>query len=230
MPETEKGKALIVDDHEVVRDGVALAFQSRNDFDEPLQAGTTREALEVIHREVPNLVVADLALPDRSGMELIRDALATFPQIKFLIFSMHDEGLYAERALRAGAKGYLMKDSSAQELRNAIDRVANGEVYVSSKLGSILLQRLSGKKEVDGRNSVLQVLSDRELQIFEMVGQAMSNQVIADKLNITPRTVDAHKTRIKSKLQISDNNALLRFAVRWLDDATICGDFGENRE
>ena len=210
-------KVLVVDDHSVTRDGIDMLVQGMNEFSETLQAASTAEALAIIENELPDMVITDLSMPDRNGLELVRDTIARFPDTKFLVLSMHDESLYAERALRAGAKGYLMKDASSTELENAIRTIIKGDIYVSPNIGSVLLQRLSGRKGNDNRNSVLQVLSDRELQVFEMVGQALSNQAIADKLNITARTVDAHKTRLKEKLQISDNNALLRFAVRWLE-------------
>ncbi|MDF1753578.1 MAG: response regulator transcription factor [Verrucomicrobiales bacterium] len=209
---------LLVDDHAVVREGIAFLLQAEENMSVVAQAASCKEGLEAIEKYRPNLVVTDLSLPDRNGLELIRDALAVYPETLFLVVSMHDEALYAERVLRAGAKGYIMKEAASDELVEAVRQITRGEIYVSPKMANLLLRRLSNNQgKLPEENSVLQILSDRELQVFELVGKAFSNQDIAEKLNISARTVDAHKTKIKTKLEISDNNALLRFAVQWLN-------------
>ncbi|MAS97234.1 MAG: DNA-binding response regulator [Verrucomicrobiales bacterium] len=215
----EEKSVLVVDDHPIIREGIASLLQSDPSIRVCCQVGTAAAAADCIERRQPKLVVTDVSLPDRNGIELIRDTLARFPNILFLVVSMHDETLYAERVLRAGAKGYIMKEAASDELMDAVKTVMEGDLYVSPQMASILLKRLSGdrKEERSSESSILQVLSDRELQVFELVGRALSNQAIADKLGISARTVDAHKTRIKEKLNLPDNNALLRFAVQWLE-------------
>lgn len=215
---TEK-TVLVVDDHPIIREGIASLLQSNPDIRVCCQVGSAERAADCIERNQPHLVVTDVSLPDRNGIELIRDTLARFPQTLFLVVSMHDETLYAERVLRAGAKGYIMKEAASDELLDAVRQVLKGEIYVSPQMSSILLKRLSGDRNEERSNesSILQVLSDRELQVFELVGRALSNQAIADKLGISVRTVDAHKTRIKEKLNLTDNNTMLRFAVQWLE-------------
>ncbi len=219
MPEeTEIKRVLVVDDHPLVREGIASLLHAEGYLRVCTQVGTAAEAVAVIDRERPDLVVTDLSLPDKNGLELIRDTLARYPRTLFLVVSMHDETLYAERVLRAGAKGFIMKEAAADELIDAIEKVLAGEIYVSPKMASLLLRRLSGKTELTmDDNSILRELTDRELQVFELVGQALGNLAIAEKLHISARTVDAHKTRIKEKLALPDNNALLRFAVKWLE-------------
>ncbi|MCB1231199.1 MAG: response regulator transcription factor [Verrucomicrobiae bacterium] len=218
MSESAKKRVLVVDDHPLLREGISSLLQSAGYLDVCAQAGTASEAATVIENERPDLVVTDLSLPDRNGLELIRDTLARYPQVLFLVVSMHDETLYAERVLRAGAKGFIMKDAASDELVDAIEKVLAGEIYVSPKMASLLLRRLTGKSEPSmDQHSILRELTDRELQVFELVGRALSNQAIAEKLNISARTVDAHKTRIKEKLALPDNNAMLRFAVKWLE-------------
>ena len=219
-PTTSSKKVVIVDDHTVARDGLVFLLQSYGGYETCAQARTVKAAMEAIEIHRPDIVITDITLPDKNGMELIRDVLALYPDTLILVLSMHDESLYAERVLRAGAKGYVMKDSSSEELLHALDRAVAGDVYVSSRMASLLIGRLSaGRREVRGKDSVLHVLSDRELQVLELLGEALSNQVIAGRLHISPRTVDAHKTHIKDKLKISDNNALLKFAVQWQQEA-----------
>lgn len=210
--------AVIVDDHPLVVEGLASILTTEADFKVCGHAGTAAEAVALIESEKPDFVITDLTLPDKNGIELIKDTLARFPDTIFLVVSMHDETLYAERVLRAGAKGYIMKEAASDELVDAVKKVISGEIYVSPQMTSLLFRRLSGKSEPkNGGDSILQVLSDRELQVFELVGRALSNQAIADKLNISARTVDAHKTHIKDKLELPDNNAMLRLAVQWLE-------------
>ena len=218
MGDQKSYRVLVVDDHPLLREGITTLLEAEPGFTVIGQVGTVGAAVDAIEADPPDLVVSDLSLPDRNGLELIRETLARFPEIQFLVVSMHDETLYAERVLRAGAKGYIMKDAASDELVDAARKVLEDEIYVSPPMASLLIRRLSGKENrPNGQNSVLQVLSDRELQIFELVGRALSNQSIAEKLNISARTVDAHKTHIKEKLEIPDNNAMIRFAVQWLE-------------
>lgn len=216
MSSKSQRQVLVVDDHAVAREGIAFLLQEEENLLVVAQAGSCQEAIEAVDRHEPDLVVTDLSLPDRNGLELIRDILARFPKILILVISVHDESLYAERVLRAGAKGFIMKEAASDELVQAIKQVDSGEIYVSPKMASLLLRRLSKNREEESGN-ILTSLSDRELQVFELVGKACTNQSIADQLNISARTVDAHKAKIKEKLDLPDNNALLRFAVQWLN-------------
>lgn len=205
----------IVDDHAVFRHGVASVIRTEPDMDVAGSYASAREALDQIPRVQPSLVISDLSLPDKSGLELIKDLRPRFPKLPVLIVSMHEELLYAERVLKAGGRGYLMKDKSDQ-LIPAIRTVLAGHVYVDPV---VLNHFIDGR--VDGPNPhysfPLARLSDRELEVFELIGQGKATGQIATQLHISERTVDAHRTHIRTKLSLSDSNALLRYAVRWVE-------------
>jgi len=212
----ETKRLLIVDDHPVLRDGISYLLSQEDDIEICAQAGSAKEAIQAVELTKPDLVVTDLTLPDRNGIELIKDIKALAPKIPVLVVSMHDEKLYAERVLRAGGRGYIMKESASQSLVEAIHVVAEGKVYVSEAVTNHFLNNLSDAKGV-GLSFPLTRLTDRELEIFEQIGLGKSIEDIADCLGISPRTVDAHRTQIRKKLRLADSTELLRYAVRWIE-------------
>ena len=209
-------KILIVDDHPVVRGGLQSIIDGRDGLAVCGTAGSVQEALARVEATRPDLVLTDLGLPGRNGIELIKDLRTLHPELPVLVMSMHDELIYAERVLRAGGRGYVAKEAPAELLLQAIRRVLDGGVFVSELVTNHFLHGLSGNS---GRKTSfpIQRLTDRELEVFEHIGRGKSTHDIADQLGISPRTVDAHRTHIREKLGLGDGNELIRFAVRWVE-------------
>ena len=208
-------RIFVVDDHPMLREGILRQVESTPGLQVCGEAATAKDAFQEIQRELPDLVLMDISLPDKSGLELIKDLQSFVPQVAILVFSMHDEILYAERVMRAGAKGYLMKGAGSDKLKEAIQRVLSGELYLSSKISTQIINGLSGKNSA---NLGLRRLSDRELEIFDLIGRGHTNMQIAEKLHISVRTVDAHRTNIKGKLNLADGASLVRKAILWVED------------
>jgi DNA-binding NarL/FixJ family response regulator len=158
----------------------------------------------------------DLSLPGRSGLELIKDLTATHPEVFTLVLSMHDEMLYAERVLRAGARGYLMKQEGGLKVIEAIHRVLDGQVYVSERMGSRILEAFSGRR-TSGPESPVGRFSDREFEVFQMIGEGLGTREIAGRLGLSIKTVEVHRAHLKEKLQVRDAPSLVREAVRWVE-------------
>lgn len=215
-----KKQILIVDDHAVVREGLKSLINDEDDLEVCAMATGVREALRMTEAASPDLVVSDLALPDGNGLELLKDIRALHPRLPVLIMSMHDELLYAERVLKAGGQGYLMKEKS-EFLIPAIRRILGGELYLSPEVTRHFLDSLSSNKT--GSSFPLKRLSDREMEVFELIGQGKSNQDIGRQLNISPRTVDVHRNHIREKLGFADSNEVLRYAVRWFEGERMSG-------
>lgn len=210
-PPTRK-RVLIVDDHALLRCGWHHLLAPEEDLEICAEAGSVAEALRAVDQALPDVVVTDISLPDRNGLELVKELKALHPEIPVLVVSMHDEKLFGERVLKAGGWGYLMKESASEELVVAIRHVLKGEAYVSPALSARLLAVM-----VHGNSTAfpLDSLSDRELEIFTLLGSGRSQEEIASQLRIKPRTVEAHRTNIREKLKLPNSAALLRFAIRW---------------
>lgn len=209
-------RIFLVDDHAVFRHGMSSLICTTTDLQVCGSVGTAKEALELIPEISPKLVISDLSLPDKSGIELIRELRQLSPKLPVLIVSLHDEMFYAERVLRAGGRGYLMKEKSEQ-LIEAIRTVLAGQVYVPP---SVLNHFIDSRPEggANGRYSFpLARLSARELAVFSLIGNGSDTGQIASELEISERTVDAHRTHIRTKLGLGDSNELLRYAVRWVE-------------
>lgn len=209
-------RIFLIDDHPVLRDGIAHHIERNKDFEVCGEAGSAREALQAIPELKPDLVITDMTLPDKNGLELIKDLQTLCPEIPVLVLSMHDEMLYAERVVRAGARGYIMKESAPGQLINAIKMVLKGGIILSDKASSHILGALRGGRGGQPR-SRLEQLTDREFEVFELVGQGKSAHDIGKQLHISPRTVDAHRAHIREKLGLPDTPSLMRYAIRWVE-------------
>jgi DNA-binding NarL/FixJ family response regulator len=207
---------LIVDDHPMTRAGLAQLINKQPDMEVCGEAGNPAEALNLIPNCHPDLVVTDITMPGRSGVEFIKDMLALHAALPVLVVSMHDELIYAERMLRAGARGYIMKEAGGEKLLVAIRLVLSGQVYVSERMSAKLLDSLTGRRP-RGSSSPIEKLSDREFEVFQLIGQGKSTRDIARQLHLSPKTVDVHRAHIKEKLELKDATSLVRHAVRWVE-------------
>jgi DNA-binding NarL/FixJ family response regulator len=208
-----KRRIFIVDDHPIVRQGLVQLINNEPDLIVCGQGEEAYQSLRSIREARPDLALVDVSLKDSDGIELLKELQAQVPNLPVLILSMHDESLYAERALRAGARGYIMKQEAPQTLLSAIRKVLDGQVSVSEKMGATLLQRMVGGKKT-GHDLPMDRLTDRELEIFGMIGAGQSVKEIADKLFLSAKTVEAHREHIKEKLNLKSSAELLRFAIR----------------
>lgn len=224
-PATDKPcRIALVEDHTFMRDGVKAFIARVKDFECAWMATTAAEAETLLKQDVPDLLVVDLTLPDRNGLDLIKDVHDRHPKLPVIVLTMHDEKLYAQRALKAGARGYLRKDSSHTEFEAAFRRVMSGGISVSDSLteGILLAYATGGAAAVAPKNG-LETLTDRELQVFQMLGEGQTTHEVAAALNISPKTVDVHKMNMKTKLGLQDGSALVSMAIR-LDEAQRLGD------
>lgn len=215
-PPSSRRKVLLVDDHPFMRAGLAQLIDRQPDLTVCGEAGDPAAAMREVTRTQPDLVLSDITMPGRSGLEFIKDLKAQYPRIVILVVSMHDEAIYAERALRAGAKGYIMKEAGGENLLAAIRCVLRGEVYVSPQQSARILSDLSSRRP-RGSGSPIEKLTDREFEIFRLIGQGKSTRDVAEQLHLSTKTVDVHRSHIKEKLGLKDATALVRHAVRWLE-------------
>jgi DNA-binding NarL/FixJ family response regulator len=211
-----KSRLVLVDDHPVVINGWQLMLHAHPEHVVCGVATSESEALDVIGRERPDLVITDLNMPGRGGLELIKDLVALHPGIKILVSSMHDELLYAGRALHAGAKGYVSKNSLGSEMLAAIRKVLDGGVYVSEQLAAHLADSFAAPRP-RGSSSPLEKLSDREFQVFQLFGEGKTAKEIAAQLNLSPKTVSVHRDHIKEKMAYATSAEMIRQAVRWVE-------------
>ena len=209
-------RIIVADDHPMTRNGVVQVISSQPDMQVCADAGSPAEAFAAIARNSPDLLLTDLTMPGRSGMEFIKDLVALYPDLPILILSMHDETIYAERALRSGAKGYIMKEAGGEKLLAAIRQIVSGQVYLSSEMSAKIVNNLSGGKPRNS-NSPIEKLTDREFEVFQMIGNGKSTREIAKQLHLSSKTVDVHRAHIKEKLELKDATALVRHAVRWVE-------------
>ncbi len=211
-------KILIVDDHPFMRAGLAQLIDKQSDLQVCGEAGEPAEALKKLGELSVDLVLTDMTMPGRGGIEFIKDVQAVYPKVPMLVVSMHDEVIYAERVLRAGARGYIMKEAGGENLLFAIRQVLAGSAYVSPRVSAKILDDMSGRKP-RGSSSPIEKLSDREFEIFQLVGHGKSTRDIAKQLGLSPKTVDVHRANIKEKLGLRDVHELIRQAVCWVEDS-----------
>jgi DNA-binding NarL/FixJ family response regulator len=210
----KKTRVLIVDDHPMTRAGLVHVINHQPDLTVCGEAESAAQALDILDSSRPDLLLIDITLPGKSGLELIKDVKAMRPELLMLVISMHDESLYADRVLRAGARGYITKHEGGEKLLEAIRHVLRGKIYVSESMSAHILEIFSGGQTGLDRSSI-EKLSDREFEVFEALGEGLSSQRIAKKLHLSAKTVDAHRANIKTKLQIKTTAELIAYAARW---------------
>ena len=215
-PATNRTRVLIVDDHPMTRAGLVHLINHQPDLVVCAEAENAADALDAVEVLEPDLVLADITLPGKSGLELIKDIKAIRPGLPTLVISMHDESLYAQRILRAGARGYITKHEGGEKLMQAIRHVLSGQIYVSEKMSAHILETFSGGQAAPER-SLIGRLSDREFEVFELLGEGISAREIAGRLHLSTKTVDTHRANIKSKLVIKTTSELISYAARWIE-------------
>lgn len=214
--EPKRSRVFLVDDHPMMREGMGRLIDGEPGMMFCGGAGNAEQALSEFARCKPDIVITDITLPGRSGLDLIKDLKAVDPELRVLVFSMHDEGIYAERALRAGARGYLMKEAGSEKMLEAIRTVLSGEISVSPKMASKILSLFSGQRP-RGSSSPIEKLTDREFDVYQLIGQGKATKDIADQLHLSHKTVAVHRANIKEKLGIASVTELMHQAVRWVE-------------
>lgn len=209
-------KIFIVDDHPIVRKGLSQLIDQEADLVTCGEASDAQSALQILMKLKPDLAIVDISLQGMDGIELTKNIRARYGNLPVLIISMHDESLYAERALRAGARGYIMKQEATEKMMEAIRRVIRGDLYISEKVSAGIV-----KKFVDGKSkrssSPEELLSDRELEVFRLVGQGFGTRQIAEELRVSVKTVETYRANIKEKLNLKNARELIKHAVYWLE-------------
>lgn len=216
----ETHRVLLVDDHPIVRQGMAALIAQEADMVVCGEAPDPEQGLDLVDQLQPDVVVADLSFGGLSGIEFIKDVKARQPRIPVLILSMHDEAHYADRALRAGAMGYIMKQAGGPRVIDAIRQVLAGQVYLSPEVTTQFVRTaIDGGREPTA--SPIDQFSDRELEVFALIGQGLSTREIARKLHLSTKTIDSHRSKIKTKLNLNNSTELVHHAIRWFSDAEI---------
>ncbi|PYJ11885.1 MAG: DNA-binding response regulator [Verrucomicrobia bacterium] len=216
----EEIRIVVVDDHPLFRHGLIQLLDSDDGFAVCGEASSAGEALEVIRKSKPHLVIADLGLQGPNGIELTKSIVVEFPRLPVLILSMHDESLYAVRSLRAGARGYVTKQEALGSVIEAVRQVMDGQTYLSPKMASqviskMLINPVSSAEEITDR------LSDRELEVLELIGVGKEVKMIAQALHLSPKTVETHRSHIKEKLNLQNARQVARFAVQWVAERAV---------
>lgn len=211
-----KSQIMVVDDHAIVLHGLKELINREPDLEVTLQAESTEAALALLARGRPDLLLTDISLPGLSGLELIKQVGELYPDLPSLVLSMHDELVHGERALRAGARGYIDKRETTASVIIAIRRILGGEVYLSARMQSLLLQK-AGTDSATQPPSVLFSLTDREYEVFRLIGLGLGTREIAERLNRSVKTIEAHRANLKQKLQLRNAHELNRFAANWAD-------------
>jgi DNA-binding NarL/FixJ family response regulator len=209
-----KRRVLIVDDHPIVRQGLRRVMENEDDLVVCGEAESARDARTAIKELHPDVVIADISLKQGDGIELVRDVRAHHPTLPILVLSMHDETIYAERMLSAGANGYIMKQAASDQFLASVRRVLDGGIYVSEAVGTNMIQKFAAGGAYISANPIDR-LSNRELQILHMIGKGMSTREPAQSLNLSIKTIESHRQRIKRKLNLATGTQLVQYAVNW---------------
>jgi len=211
---TKKNRVLVVDDHPVVRQGLALLINREPDLVVCGEAENASTAMQLVTSTNPDILVVDISLDGPDGLDLLKSIRILYPQLPVLILSMHDESIYAERALRAGAQGYIMKQEATEKVLVALRRILSHEIYVSDRISNRMLQRYIGNPGSDRPSSVAD-LTDRELEVFRLIGDGHSTRQIAESLGISVKTVESYQAHIKDKLSLRTGRELVQHAIQW---------------
>jgi len=208
-------RIILVEDHPIFRKGLAQLINNEQDMTICGEAEDSLEALKIVKEQKPDLVIIDITLKDRNGIELIKDIRVRFPEMLIIVLSMHDEKIYAERALRAGAKGYIMKQEAPETILKAIHHVLNDNIYVSNDIATRIFSMFFDGKSTK-ESSPIDQLTDRELEVFQLIGEGFGTRQIANKLHISVKTVENHRAHIKEKLNLKSAIELVQQATLWL--------------
>jgi len=210
----KKSRVFVVDDHPIVRQGLALLINRESDLAVCGEAEDAQSAIQTVATVKPDIMVVDISLNGPDGLDLLKDVRMRFPELPVLILSMHDESIYAERALRAGARGYIMKQEATEKVLVALRRILGHEIYVSERIANRMLQRYIGGPAADRPSSVAD-LTDRELEVFRLIGEGHSTRQIAEELHISVKTVESYQAHIKEKLSLRTARELVQHAIQW---------------
>jgi DNA-binding NarL/FixJ family response regulator len=209
-----KKSVLVIDDHPLLRQGLAMLINQQTDMRVSGEAEDLRAAMQCVVQAKPDVVVLDISLKGPDGLEILKTIRTTHPELPVLILSMHDEAIYAERALRARANGYIMKQEATEKVLEAIRRILDGEVYLSDSMSKKMLQQF-----IDGGPSLLEsriaMLSDRELEVFGRIGEGRGTREIAEELRLSVKTVETYQAHIKEKLRLKSGRELIQHAIQW---------------
>ena len=216
----QKRRVFLVEDHPVTREGLAQLLNQQPDLTVCGQAGNARDASSAVDRSAPDLVIVDISLGGTNGIELIKDLAARHPKLGILVLSTHDESLYAERSLRAGARGYVMKHEPTEQVMGAIRLVLRGGIYLSERMHGRVLHKVAAGAG-PGSLSDVEQLSDRELEIFQLIGRGSTTAQIAAGLHVSVSTVETHRAHIKEKLRLANATELVRRAVEWVQNSAL---------
>lgn len=212
---------MIVDDHPIVRQGMAQLINREGDMRVCCEAGDADQALEAIAKIEgccdANIALVDMSLPGISGIELVKILRSRFPEMQTLVISTHDESLYAERALKAGAKGYIMKQECTEKVLVAIRHILSGEIYLSEKMRSKMLQRIIDNR-FETPTSPVSHLSDKEIDVLRLIGKGFKTSDIASEIKRSVKTIEAHRANLKAKLGLKNSTELVRFAMQWIEN------------
>lgn len=212
-------RVMIVDDHPILRKGLTLLINQEADLVVCAEAENAQMALEIIDDAMPDMAIIDISLPGIDGIELIKMLRLRHKDLPVLVVSMHDETLYAERSLRAGARGYIMKQEALEKVLVAIRKVLEGDIFVSERITTKMLEKFVSTDGVSEAASPIDLLSNRELTVFRLIGQGHKTRQIAEKLHISMKTVESYRAHIKDKLKLADGTDLLKYAIQWAQAA-----------
>src|ERR1700730_5668749 len=210
---TGKRTVFVVDDHPLLRQGLALLINQQQDLEVCGEAEEAQAAMEAIAKRRPDILIADISLNGPDGLDLLKGLRASYPDLPVLILSMHDESIYAERALRARANGYIMKQEATEKVLVAVRRILSGDIYLSDRMANKLLHQYLSGSAADSK-SRLSTLSDRELEVFRLIGEARTTRQIAEKLHLSIKTVETYQAHIKDKLSLRSGRELVQHAIQ----------------
>ena len=210
----KKSRVFVVDDHPIVRQGLALLINREDDMVVCGEAEDAHSAIQAVASTKPDILIVDISLNGPDGLDLLKDVRLRYPELPVLILSMHDESMYAERALRAGAQGYIMKQEATEKVLVAVRRILSKEIYISERIANRMLQRYIGNRGA-GRPSSIADLTDRELEVFRLIGEGHSTRQIAEELHISVKTVESYQAHIKEKLSLRSARELVQHAIQW---------------
>lgn len=215
-----KTKIIIIDDHPIVRQGLRQLINQENDFIVCGEAENALDAIDLIEKTKPDCAIVDISLKDKSGIELIKDMNLYYPDIRVLVLSMHDESIYAERALRASARGYIMKQEGTEKLIQAIRKILAGGIYISHNMNQMMLYKLISGCTAYG-SSIVEILSDRELEVYKLIGQGTPTRKISEILHLSIKTIETYRENIKKKLHITNATELISRATQWVQQEKV---------